>query len=109
MEDILAGHITWSQSTILSISPTAAMCHQEGFLVTENGFILIGDNFASNSICRSDRVWMAQARGIRKRLTNSLREYLFTRQQQNPSGLKWSPAWPGTVTFTMPFVDEIPN
>lgn len=51
----------------------------------------------------------AQALSILKGHTNSLREYLLSRQQQNPSGLKWSPAWLGTVTFIIPFVDKIPN
>ena len=52
---------------------------------------------------------MAQALGVLKGHTDSLREYPFTRQQRNPSGLKWSPAWLGTVTFIIPFVDKIPN
>lgn len=39
--------------------------------------------------------------------TNSLREYLLTRQQQNPSGLKWSPAWLETVTLIITLVDKI--
>lgn len=35
MDDILAEHITWSQSTIGSIFPTTVLCHQKRFLVTD--------------------------------------------------------------------------
>lgn len=52
---------------------------------------------------------MAQTLGTLKGHTNSLREYLLSRQQQNPSGLKRSPAWLGTVTFITPFIDKILN
>lgn len=51
----------------------------------------------------------AQALGIPKGHTNSLREYLLSRQQENPSGLKWGPAWLGAVPFIIAFVDKIPN
>lgn len=51
---------------------------------------------------------VAQALGI-------LRAYLLTQgisinqAAAKSSGLKWSPAWLGTVTFITPFVDKIPN
>lgn len=109
MEDILAEHITWSQSTILSISP-AVMCHQEGFLVTDKWIHFNWGRFHFKSYSRERQgVDKAQARGILKGHANSLGEYLLTGEQQNPSGLRWRPAWLGTVTFIIPFVDKIPN
>lgn len=47
-----------------------------------------------------------QALGVLREHTHSLRERLLSRQQENSSGLKLSPAWLGMMTLITPSVDK---